>query len=272
MGLGSSPRRSAAKNWRRLFELIGELSADVVLLNEANVPLPKLPDSFQSLYDSTGTTGRDLRRDGRPVSRRWATAILSRYGAPAPVVARAKSRYGRRPNIQFGPSRPGSWVAGVVEDPQLGSIACVSLYGLLEELSDASVHRSLSDISPIFTDPDYKRLVLIGGDLNTSTQWPDPSARRRDEGVLRRFEDYGLIDCLRQTHEDAPLDNCRCNLGQDCRHTWTRRDPGNPHKPYQMDYLFASGTLAKRLETCLALPPTDWAEYSDHSPIIATFE
>jgi exonuclease III len=39
-----------------------------------------------------------------------------------------------------------------------------------------------------------------------------------------------------------------------------------------MDYLFASNALAKKLKTCVALPPPEWAEYSDHSPIVATFE
>jgi hypothetical protein len=160
----------------------------------------------------------------------------------------------------------------VVEADSLGRITCVSLYGLLEELSDASVHRSLSDISPIFTDPDYAQLMLVGGDLNTSTQWRDHVARARDEGVLRRFEDYGLIDCLRQAHTGEPLDDCPCVFDDDCRHTWTRRDPNHPTVPYQMDYLFGSKALTEKLKTCVALSPPEWAEYSDHSPIIATFE
>jgi hypothetical protein len=68
MGLGSPPRKRAAKNWRRLLELMKERSADVVLLNEASVPVP---DGVDALYEPTGTKGRDLRRDGQPVSRRW---------------------------------------------------------------------------------------------------------------------------------------------------------------------------------------------------------
>jgi len=173
MGLGFR-RKNATENWRPLIELMDEHVADVVLLNEAGVPLPKLPEDIDALYEPTGTTGRDLRRDGKPVPRRWATAVVSTRGRPIePVAAQAKGRYGRRPNIPFEPSRPGSWAAGVVEADSLGRITCVSLYGLLEEISDASVPRSLSDISPIFTDPDYAQLVLVGGDLNTSTQWRD---------------------------------------------------------------------------------------------------
>lgn len=269
MGLGSPPRKNASWNWRRLIGLMGEHSAGLALLNEASVTVP---NDVDALIEPTGTKGRDLRRDGRPVSRRWATAIVSSRGRPESFAARARGRYGRRPNIPFEPSRPGSWVAGLVDGGSLGRITSVALYGLLEELSDASVHRSLSDVSPIFTDPNYNRLVLVGGDLNTSTQWKKGEDRARDEGVLRRFETYGLVDCLRQAHVEERLANCPCVFGDECRHTWTRRDPRRPAVGYQMDYLFASKALAKRLKTCVALPPPEWAQYSDHSPIIATFK
>jgi hypothetical protein len=55
-----------------------------------------------------------------------------------------------------------------------GDVTAISLYGLLDELSDASVHRSLSEVSPIFDDDRYNRLVLLGGDLNTWTGWNAP--------------------------------------------------------------------------------------------------
>jgi hypothetical protein len=38
------------------------------------------------------------------------------------------------------------------------------------------------------------------------------------------------------------------------------------------DYLFASPALAERLRRCLAFNPTEWYAFSDHSPIVATFE
>jgi exonuclease III len=38
------------------------------------------------------------------------------------------------------------------------------------------------------------------------------------------------------------------------------------------DYLFVSTALAERLRRCLALNPTEWYAFSDHSPIVATFE
>jgi exonuclease III len=45
-----------------------------------------------------------------------------------------------------------------------------------------------------------------------------------------------------------------------------------PGVPYQEDYLFASPALAERLRRCLAFNPTEWYAFSDHSPIVATFE
>jgi endonuclease/exonuclease/phosphatase family metal-dependent hydrolase len=266
MGLGSPPQKSPPKNWDRLSELMKERAVNVALLNEAAL---RVPDGFTARYSESGTEGRDRRRDnGQPKRRQWSTMVLSTKGLPGEVDARAVGASGRRPNVPFEPSRAGTWIAGTVEAPGIGRITCVSLYGLMDELSDASVHRSLSDISPIFTDPDYKGFVLVGGDLNTSTQWERPELRARDQNLLERFEAYGLVDCLRKM-SPGPLDGCTCVLGDDCRHSWTRFDPGHPQ--LQVDYLFASGPLADRLETCEALAPPEWLEYSDHGPIIASF-
>jgi len=57
-------------------------------------------------------------------------------------------------------------------ETELGPVSAVALYGLMDELSDASVHRSLSELSPVLDDPKYNKQVILGGDLNTGTQWP----------------------------------------------------------------------------------------------------
>jgi hypothetical protein len=270
MGLGSPPQRNASRNWGRLSELMEQRSVDVALLNEARVPVP---EGLMARYSESGTVGRDRLPNDQPIPRPWSTAVVSAHERPERVDARAvgSGSRPRRPNVPFEPSRAGSWTAGSVVAPDIGRVTCVALYGLLEELSDASVHRSLSDISAIFSDPGYKERVLVGGDLNTSTAWRDPVHRVRDQGVLERFEAYGLVDCLTQMRGSERLKGCTCVFGDECRHTWTRRDPQGPEVPYQMDYLFASAALAERLKTCEALSPLEWADYSDHSPIIATF-
>lgn len=267
MGLGSPPARRASENWARLDALIEERSVQVALLNEA--PIRTLPERA-AIYSTLGTEGWDLRRDsGRPKTRSWSAAVLSTEAMPGEIAPRAVGSHGRRPNVPFGPSKPGTWAAGLVEAPGIGPVTCVSVYGFMDELSDASVHRSLSDISPIFTDPDYNTYVLVGGDLNSSTQWARDDLRRRDRNLLERFAAYGLVDCLAKMKTE-PLNGCTCDLGANCRHSWTRLDPKHPK--LQVDYLFASEALSKKLRNCEALPPPEWRAYSDHSPIIAIFE
>jgi endonuclease/exonuclease/phosphatase family metal-dependent hydrolase len=266
MGLGSPPRRRAAANWARLDELIRKQSASVALLNEA--PIAGLAERA-AMFSSSGTEGWDVRRDnGRPKKRLWSAAVVSTKDPLAEVAPRAVGSSGRRPNVPFRPSKPGTWAAALVEAPGIGPVACVSIYGLMDELSDASLHRSLSDVSAIFTDPAYSKYALIGGDLNTSTQWTRESLRRRDQNLLERFEAYGLVDCLAKM-STGPLEGCTCILGDACRHSWTRWD--RRHPKLQVDYLFASRDLADRLQSCDVLSPTEWREFSDHAPIVATF-
>lgn len=292
MALGSRPRRDATKNWNNLWSLMAEHSIKVALLNEATTDLLKAyrDSALRSgtrdpvVYSEGGTLGRDKNENGEFKTRNWSTAVLSPHGPELITDARAVSahpnpEFRRSPDIEFANSRPGSWTAARVP---LGEelITFISLYGLLEELSDASMHRSLSKVSPIFSDPKYNELVLLGGDLNTSTA-TEAGHRERDRIVLDRIKAYGLIDCLAQERKKRnipPLAGCRCG-DDDCTHTLTRLIPNKKGKaipwqkrvPYQMDYLFASSALAKRLDSCFALPPEEWEEYSDHSPIVARF-
>jgi hypothetical protein len=249
---------------------MAEQSVDVALLNEA--PTSGLADR-PAIFSESGTEGWDLRRDnGQAKTRRWSSALMTIGEKPQDVSPVAVGSFGRRPNVPFKASKAGTWAAGRVNAGSIGTVTCVSLYGLLDELSDTSVHRSLSDISPIFTDPTYREHVLVGGDLNTGTQWLDDHLRARDQNLLDRFEAYGLVDCLRQMRSGGRLENCICSLGEECSHTWTRLDSRTPTVPFQVDYLFASVALAEHLQGCGALPVVDWQEFSDHAPIIATFK
>ncbi len=156
-------------------------------------------------------------------------------------------------------------------------MTAISLYGLLDERSDASVHRSLSDMTPLLEDRRYNKLLLLGGDLNTlCIGRAGGRYLERDLGVLNRIaEGFGLVDLLqeslRQHHpRRGRLEGCKCSFGTRCRHTWTyRRTPGS-RIAYQDDYLFASPQLAHRLIECRAIP-FEADSPSDHAPIVATF-
>lgn len=119
--------------------------------------------------------------------------------------------------VSFQTTRPGSWTASVVSIPRASGrierVTAVSLYGLLDEKSDAYVHRSLSEMAAIFDDRRYNKLVLLGGDLNAWTGWnPDTEPRHlaRERAVLQRIEAYGLVDCLKAKRRRGRLEGCPC--------------------------------------------------------------
>lgn len=247
-------------NRDRAFDALRTLEADIALLNEA-----RPPGSESGLWHE-GTVGRDSAQ------RKWSSAILSPHAIEMIEDARPTWRGSTR-NVPFECSRPGTWIAGAVGLPSGLEISAVSLYGVMDELSDASVHRSLSELSPIIDDRRYRKNVIIGGDLNTGTQWAeDDQFLARDANVLQRFEALGLVDCLAAMRPTGRLEGCPCTYGEDCTHTRTRRDPRWPMNPYQTDYLFASRALAARLVSCQALADDHWFSFSDHAPIVADFE
>jgi hypothetical protein len=250
----------------RSWEALEKLDPDLALLNEARVPktLGMVPQGGE----------RTLGRDG--YRREWAAAIVSKHQL-RPVLDAKAFRQGRPLHLPFETSRPGSWEAAVVGGLGEEDVTAVSLYGLLDEKSDASVHRSLSELAPLFEDPRYNKLLLLGGDLNIlANPRPNDPTRERHLLVLARIKAYGLVDCLEKAvlGRNPPrggLKGCSCRLAGGCTHVWTHRH-GQSQTPYQDDYLFASRSLAEKLLTCEAPSPLEWSEFSDHSPILASFE
>jgi hypothetical protein len=118
------------------FDALSSLEPDVALLNEASPP-PVATGVWRA-----ATVGRDAKR------RLWSAAVLSPHPIAEITDARPSWRGSAR-NVPFVCSRPGSWIAASVEVGAGVTVTAVSLYGLLDEFSDASVHRSLSEISPL---------------------------------------------------------------------------------------------------------------------------
>lgn len=266
--------RRSKTNWS-MFKDGGELACDIALVNEVTPPPADLGLNVET---EEKTVGRDDVTHGGKKTRAWATAVVSPHELACPDDVWTLSPKYKDRRSKLAVSRPGSWTAAVVSIPNGESVTAISLYGLLDERSDASVHRSLSDLTPLFEDERYNELLLLGGDLNTLCTAKAGSPRlARDQGVLDRItHGFGLVDLLHKSlSENDPrrgrLDNCRCSLGDECRHTRTFRRTKSSTVPYQDDYLFASRALADRPLECTAREFTpDWP--SDHVPIVATFE
>jgi hypothetical protein len=266
--------KRADKNWDK-FNEGGELACDIALLNEGTPPPPDLRPKVKT---EGKTVGRDDVTHGGKKTREWATAVFSphRLDPPEDVWALPPEYKDRRSKLMV--SRPGSWTAWVVTLPSEEQVTAISLYGLLDERSDASVHRSLSDLTPLFEDERYNELLLLGGDLNTLCTARAGSRRlARDQGILDRITcGFGLVDLLQQSLREkdpprGPLKGCECSFGDECLHTWTYRK-GESEIPYQDDYLFASPALAERRPDCKALDVLDQPDWpSEHAPIVAMF-
>ena len=263
----------AAGNWGA-FRQDGMHRCDIALLNEATPPPPDLADH---VFGEGKTVGRDDKSLGGNKTRNWAAVVFSPHpmNAPADVWSLPPQTGDRR--SQLSASRPGSWAAAEVDVEGFGPVTAISLYGLLDERSDASVHRSISDITPILEDKRYNGNLVLGGDLNTLAAAPAGSRRlARDQGVLNRITTgFGLTDLLRvslrsRNPQRGGLAGCKCGRGTDCDHTWTYRSARTPTIPHQDDYLFASAALTERMESCVAIEFDD-ASTSDHAPIVAAF-
>jgi hypothetical protein len=146
----------------------------------------------------------------------------------------------------------------------------IAVYGLLDEKSDASVHRSLSELTPIFDHPRYGKNVLLGGDLNIfANPRRDDPARARHDSVLQRLGALGMTSCLAVAKRPrrSQLIGCPCR-DPGCRHQRTYLGHATD-EPYEEDFLFMSKALKDKLHTCEVV---EGIASSDHAPLKATFK
>ncbi len=256
------------ENWT-LLRPGSALAADIHLLCEAPKPARGTPAIGQ--WRTVGLEDElplNIKRTDRP----WSTAVAAEAKPKYITDARVARGYKAQPRLPFKPSRSGSWTAAQVKVGHL-SITGISLYGLLDEKSDASVHRSLSELAPIFDHPEYGRRVLLGGDFNiVANPRPDDPARARHLAVLTRLEAYGLVNCLdhaERSEAHLPLADCPCG-DQPCRRHWRTYMKSNAARgtAYQEDYLMASAKMFSKFAGCEVLP---FVQSSDHAPIRVTF-
>lgn len=77
----------------------------------------------------------------------------------------------------------------------------VSLYGLLErmlgtEYSITTLHRTLSDLTPVLSDPARRGRIVLGGDLNASLEWDRRRRSPTHRLLFERIEAFGLVSVL----------------------------------------------------------------------------
>lgn len=179
----------------------------------------------------------------------------------------------------FAACHPGQFAVARLGVPETSTeLVLISLYGLWHTPSgngaEATLHRAISDLTPLFLTSPH---IILAGDLNLFRN-TDNVGQRHFDTVFSRLDAYGLqLHGPFRAPGEPPQRDCTCGQGDRCDHIETFRIWRRNAKPYQDDYVFASGSV--KLLSCFSLidpTVTDFSDRtqrrSDHWPVIATFD
>ncbi|MEZ5171346.1 MAG: hypothetical protein R3A49_11435 [Acidimicrobiia bacterium] len=241
------PADTRPKAWEWLKQ-----NADVALVQEASPPDELRSESFQPIHDTQD----------------WGSGVIG-FGIEVEVIAQARGRANKR-DSDLLQTWPGSVAVGRV-DVGGRRITLVSAYGVIDNgYAVTTVNRILTDLVPLFDEPSLGKYVILGGDLNITTQWTGSDERYLPwhRAAFQRIEAFGLRDCLDAFRADCPLEGCGCTDGDVCRHIHTHVHQGSD-RPWQDDYVFASEPLFNEnvLTHAEVLDTPELRDLSDHLPV-----
>jgi endonuclease/exonuclease/phosphatase family metal-dependent hydrolase len=250
---------------RAAWEEVGSLNVDVALLQEATPPpgdLTRPPSATQP----AGLEREDWRSLPGPM-RWWCSAVAAwSVDLQAPTVEdRSEPLY---------VSQKGAYAVGVVtihDTPVVvASVYALWDYGWLRQgtkprYAHTSLHRAISDLTPILDTADHRMSVILGGDFNTSSQFPSPH-REAFRTVHDRLSGLGLHNVSLRADDEA-LEHCPC-ADEPCRHVQTYEGP----VPYQDDYVYMSEDLVHRTRLVKIERTAAVEAVSDHFPLLVEID
>lgn len=231
------------------WKLLGDLDADVALLQEAN--RSGMPESQIVVAAPPTLDWKMLNGSGA-----YGTAILLMNPNLCP---------GTVPEVLA--SHPGQF--GVIHLP-VGDhgLYIISVYAFFrDKYADTSMHRAISDLTPLL---ESKAAVLMAGDINTFRDYTLGGTKaelRRYQLVFERLSALGM-ECLGPFSDSGPLAGCPCRDELNCRHVKTYRHYNRTDgKPLQLDFAFGNKALRKRFVSCKAVDDEKYWAVSDHAPV-----
>ena len=105
------------------------------------------------------------------------------------------------------------------------------------------------------------RTILIG-DFNSNTIWDRKHRESNHSSVVKLLEDKGIFSTYHLHHKQTQGTEEHPTL-----YMYRHKD-----KPYHIDYCFASKDLLDRVSSVEIGDFDEWIKYSDHVPVVVTFE
>lgn len=106
-----------------------------------------------------------------------------------------------------------------------------------------------------------KQTILIG-DFNSNTIWDRKRRAGNHSNVVKHLEEKGIYSCYHLHHQQAQ--------GKEQHPTYYLYR--HQDKPYHLDYCFVSADLRERIKSVEIGDYDYWSPYSDHMPVIITFD
>jgi exonuclease III len=260
-----------------LWEEVALLDADVALLQEAPKPPKSISSKVHIVTDGEWHTAKGRKGSVRP----WRTTIVG-LSENVELIGRMTNQIGFSSSKDLMVSRPGILtIANVKLKKKEEIFTLVSMYGIWEitdistsqnwRISDASVHRLISDISSLIgTQKGHK--IIAAGDLNIlygygelgSTYW-----KERYDTVFSRMKALGVSFAGPQYPNGEKAMVRPKELPKDSLNVPTYRS--SIKKPEsatrQLDYVFASDIIHSRMKVTALNSIKEWG-LSDHCRIL----
>ncbi len=105
------------------------------------------------------------------------------------------------------------------------------------------------------------RQTILIGDFNSNTIWDKPRREGNHSTVVKLLEEKGIYSIYHKHFKQTQGKEQHPTL-----YMYRRKD-----KPYHIDYCFASEDFANKLQSVEIGDYDFWIQYSDHVPVIITF-
>jgi exonuclease III len=250
--------------------------ADVALLQEASDPPPEVLRQIKVDDEPWVTHSPGKHSPWRTAIVKLSNNVTLEWIKPAPI---GQAQWG-----QLAVSRLGTLSAAKVHNDNEPPIILISMYGFWEKphestgsswlYADASVHRLISDIS-VLIGSQTKHRIIASGDLNILYGYGEHGSQywaSRYATIFSRMEALGLKFVGPQAPNGRGTDPWPAELPSSSKNVPTYFSSRQNLKTAtrQLDYVFASESIADRVSVTALNQPDEWGP-SDHCRILIEF-